>query len=122
MNRGLVRFSLQWLFWAIFLSAGAYGCDDDDHLVGAGSSLVGGPCRGDLDCAELCATGGEFPYGTCTLSCTSDYNCPAHAFCVDKKGGICLPACYSNYDCRLEYRCQKTKREGAGGDAFVCIN
>jgi hypothetical protein len=116
------RFLFVLLTAALSALMAASGCDDDEPLVGANSALVGGPCAGDLDCVERCVEGGEFPYGTCTLSCSSDYNCPAYTYCIDKKGGVCLPACYANYDCRLEYRCRKTKREGAGGEVYVCIN
>jgi hypothetical protein len=122
MYKGLTRRSIAWLIWAGLSFSAVFGCDDDRELVGAYSSLVGGPCRGEYDCIERCVAGGEFPYGTCTLSCSSDFNCPAYTVCVDKKGGICLPLCYDNRDCRLEYRCEKAKREGTYGHTYVCIN
>ncbi len=110
------------LLFSSLLLLGSVGCGDDDPPVGWSSGLVGGACFEDYDCAEMCATGSDFPYGTCTVSCKNDYNCPAHTLCIDKKGGVCLMACYDSRDCRPYYYCKEEKRKGASGKAYVCID
>jgi hypothetical protein len=84
--------------------------------------VVGGACRDDRDCAEFCVEGKSFPAGTCTVDCVDDYDCPGFAACVQKEGGICLPMCELDRECRDGYSCKDEDREGAGGKIAVCIN
>ena len=96
------------------------GCGDDG--VGASGSVVGGPCASTDACAagSFCVTGGDFPDGTCTVSCRSDPECPEGTACVDKQGGVCLLACLYPQDCRAGYTCKGEDRAFGGGDALVC--
>jgi hypothetical protein len=121
MNDKLIRRSIQGLIWAGILVSGATGCDHDHDIVSTYSGVVGGACRGDYDCAERCVAEPEFPYGTCVLSCASDFNCPRYTLCIEKHGGICLSTCYDYRDCRPEYGCRRAKRKGTRGDATVCV-
>lgn len=84
--------------------------------------VVGGDCRDDRDCAEQCVKGNKFPDGTCTVSCIDDRDCPGFAACVDEDGGICLPVCEYDSECRDKYACKDVDREGAAGKIGVCIN
>src|SRR5690606_19167477 len=95
-------------------------CGDDDMYYG---DIVGAACRDDLDCApgSHCERGGDFPDGTCTLVFRDHYDCPRAASCVDKKGGIRLPGCLINADCRPGYRCRGVDNENAPGSSRVCI-
>jgi hypothetical protein len=90
--------------------------------VGNDGTLVGGPCATDRDCAELCARGGDFPGGTCTVPCLDDRDCPSDTACIDKEGGICLLLCHFDTDCRPGYECEDESRRGASGKATVCID
>jgi hypothetical protein len=92
----------------------ALGCHNAD--------VVGGSCRDDRDCVERCVEGGDFPDGTCTVACRDDFDCPGYAACVDKEGGICLPLCEHDGECRDGYECKDTDREGADGNIGVCIH
>ena len=89
--------------------------------VGFDSDLVGGPCLDDRDCMDRCLRGGDYPDGTCTVSCSDDVDCPDSTWCVDKAGGVCLLGCGRDDDCRPGYDCKDVKREHGGGDAAVCI-
>jgi hypothetical protein len=84
--------------------------------------VVGGSCDHDRECADLCVEGKDFPDGTCTVECRDDRDCPGYAACVKKEGGICLPLCDHDGDCREKYSCQDVDREGASGEAPVCIH
>ncbi len=92
----------------------AFGCQEP--------ASVGNSCAHDRDCLEQCVGGKKFPDGTCTVSCSNDYDCPAYAACVHEEGGICLPLCDIDADCRDKYSCKDVDREGAGGKAPVCIH
>jgi hypothetical protein len=92
------------------------------HDVGNEGSLVGGSCDGDGDCQEECLKGGDFPRGTCSVSCRDDADCPAETDCVDKSGGVCLLSCTSRSDCREGYTCKGEKNKGEGGESLVCID
>jgi hypothetical protein len=92
----------------------ALGC----HNAG----VVGGSCRDDHDCFERCVEGGDFPDGTCTVECSGDFDCPGFAACVDKAGGICLPVCGHDSECRDGYHCKDVDREGTSGNVGVCIH
>ncbi len=70
---------------------------------GGTTRLVGEVCVDNGDCADLCATGPEFPDGHCTVRCVDDRDCPGDTLCVDVQGGICL------FDC-------------AGADAGYCFD
>lgn len=84
--------------------------------------VVGGECRDDRDCAEQCVKGNKFPDGTCTVSCRDDRDCPSFAACVEDEGGICLPMCEHDSECRDRYDCKDRDREGADGKIGVCIH
>lgn len=89
--------------------------------VGNDGDLVGGSCRDSDDCAEFCATGSDFPEGTCTVSCRDDVDCPSGTACIDEDGGVCLLLCNFDTDCRRGYECDDESRQGHPGDASVCI-
>lgn len=99
----------------LFLAA----CHGD---VGNDSDLVGGSCRDNRDCVEICVDGKDFPSGTCTVECRDDRDCPDGTWCIDKKGGVCLLECDIDDHCRGGYSCKDEDREGAGGKASVCID
>jgi hypothetical protein len=86
-------------------------CADDDDGFGPGA--LGAPCRGNFDCPSRCEE------GFCTFSCSNDAQCPQGWACVDPHGGICSAMCGPN-GCGPGYRCESTKRHGAGGDVMVC--
>ncbi len=104
------------LIWLV--SLGLAGCGDD---VGGDGELVGAPCAARADCAERCVTGGDFPQGVCSASCSTDDDCPSGTRCIDKEGGICLLACDRPADCRGGYTCKGVTNQGHGGDSLVCI-
>lgn len=69
-----------------------------------GESPIGGPCKGDADCARglFCAT--DDPGGQCMKKCSSSADCGQGAVCSDEKK--CYRACQSNADCtRAGYAC-----------------
>lgn len=98
----------------------ATSCGDDDYGPYA---IVGGACRGDLDCAPgvRCEEGGDFPDGTCALPCSDHLDCPHGTACVDEKGGVCLVACTSDLHCRPRYRCKANDDRDGRGESYVCI-
>ena len=104
------------------LIVGTPGCGDDDFYGPYG--IVGGACRGDLDCAPgvRCEHGGSFPDGTCALPCRDHLDCPAGTACVDVAGGVCLVACVSDFDCRVSYRCRSRDDRDDNGESRVCIH
>jgi hypothetical protein len=92
--------------------------------VGNDGDVVGGPCSSNADCARgsECATGGDFPGGTCTVRCVDDRDCPGGTACIDESGGICLLLCDFDTDCRIGYECDDQSRRGHSGSATVCID
>jgi hypothetical protein len=105
------------------LLLGFVGCHECGHdQIGGGGDLVGGPCFDSRDCADRCVHGGDFPDGTCTVDCAHDGHCPDGTVCIHREGGICLLPCGHDGDCRPGYDCKNTDREGAPGDAAVCIH
>jgi hypothetical protein len=101
-------------------SIGSIGCGDDD----APYTIIGAPCRGELDCAPgvFCETGGDFPDGTCALPCRGHFDCPSNTACVDVKGGVCLPRCNNTLQCRPRYECDDRKNRDGAGASLVCIH
>jgi hypothetical protein len=98
----------------------AIGCGDDDH---APYTIIGAACRSTFDCAPGvdCLTGGDFPEGTCALPCRGHFDCPPSTACVDREGGVCLPRCNNELQCRPRYQCRgRDDRDGAG-ESLVCI-
>ncbi len=68
--------------------------------VGPDGRLVGGTCMHDRDCVRRCVSGdNNYPGGICTVSCSSQNDCPGGTYCVDDHGGICVPACFHPNDC-----------------------
>lgn len=63
----------------------------------AGDRQVGGECRDDSDCADICID--ELPGGHCTLRCRDNRDCPGGTICVDTEGGVCLFECDSRDEC-----------------------
>jgi hypothetical protein len=100
----------------------AFGFVHCNEGVGLDGDVVGGPCRGNRDCAERCLRGGDFPGGTCTVDCRDDRDCPASTYCIDVSGGVCLLDCYDRHDCRRDYRCRNKRRRGHSGRTHVCID
>lgn len=99
----------------VLLVACGHGADDIDTLVGA-------RCQSDRDCDNRCLLDtGDFPGGFCTVSCSTDNDCPDGTLCMSTNGGVCLYAC-PEFDCgRLGpgWTCRSRARE-SGGDANVC--
>jgi hypothetical protein len=95
-----------------------FGCGGDPV-----SDVVGASCRDDLDCAERCERGRDFPGGFCTVSCRDDLDCTADSICTDVAGGVCLFPCENDRDCDplgLDYVC-KQRRDTFDRTVFVCL-
>lgn len=81
---------------------------------------VGGACAGDDACADAFCVA-ELPGGLCTLSC--EVTCPdkagrATTFCADlgrEDGGVCVPRCQVDGECRAGYACREVERKGQAG-------
>ena len=100
------------LVWALA------GCSDSLE-----DNLVGNTCTQNTQCRVMCETGVEFPDGFCTLSCSSDTQCPHGTVCMTTAGGVCLFPCRGIVDCQFlgaGWRCQK-KDHLPNGQAMVCI-
>ncbi|MFU8803832.1 MAG: hypothetical protein ACNA8W_08505 [Bradymonadaceae bacterium] len=84
---------------------------------------VGAACALNSDCpGGRCLTGGKYPNGTCSYSCDNHNDCPSHAACIDRDGGVCLPVCEHHRDCRGGYECDDQRNRGTSGRSYVCIN
>jgi hypothetical protein len=86
-------------------------------------TLVGAPCRDDLDCDDVCIHSNDFPGGMCSVLCRDDRDCPVGTGCIDREGGICAFICVHEYDCDdfgPGYACRDTQRVGARNDIPVC--
>lgn len=71
---------------------------------GAARSIVGGPCREDVDCAAGLRCDKDDPGGECTKACASDAECGPQGACNAEKE--CLQACKAPEDCkRAGYTC-----------------
>ncbi|MBA2661164.1 MAG: hypothetical protein H0U74_02630 [Bradymonadaceae bacterium] len=85
--------------------------------------IVGAPCELNGHCgANLCLSGPAYPEGTCSVPCRSTAECPSHAICVARDGGVCLPSCSNSRDCRPGYACAPQHNLGRSGTDLVCIN
>jgi hypothetical protein len=113
----------------LLLSALSLACGDDAgggggsaSGVGVDGDVVGGPCNATSECSEgsECLDEGDFPGGTCTVTCSSDGDCPDGSVCISSEGGVCLLACESKSDCRDGYECEGKSRESGRGDVKVC--
>lgn len=108
------------LAFAALSLAFAAGCSG----VGPGGRTIGAACSTDRDCTNRCVTGDRhYPGGICSLSCTSDAQCPAGSACIDDSGGICMATCQNNSDCSAFGRgflCDRENRVGASGEVSVC--
>lgn len=98
----------------------ALGACGGDEGVGLNGGVVGGSCQDNRDCDERCLSSGDYPQGTCTLSCASDRDCPGGTYCIDEDGGVCLLACDVPSDCRSGYTCKGKENAEHGGDSLVC--
>ena len=118
MTRGLAWLRAGAL--ALGLCHALLACGDDDY---APYAVVGGACRNSLDCAPGagCETGGDFPDGTCALPCRGHFDCPEFSACVDVRGGLCLPRCNNDLQCRPPYDCNDRKDRDGAGHSLVCI-
>lgn len=105
------------LLSTLLLLGGA--CGDDG--VGSDGALVGAACQSTNDCDERCLTGGDYPQGMCTASCSSDGDCPDGTNCIDKEGGVCMLACDLPSDCRGGYTCKGEDNKGHAGESLVCF-
>jgi len=87
-------------------------------------AVVGDTCSQNAQCRFICATGGDFPGGFCTVPCQSDNQCPrGDTLCMDPAGGVCLFTCASDADCFFlgpGWSCRNHDRVG-GGRAAVCL-
>ncbi len=106
---------------AMLFGAGAFMMPACSDGVGTNGGLVGGACERNNDCDEECLTGGDFPEGTCSVSCRDDNECPSGTNCVDKEGGVCLLTCERPSDCRGGYTCKGEDNKGHSGESLVCI-
>jgi hypothetical protein len=87
--------------------------------------LVGSACTSDGDCQHRCVMDGDhqFPGGFCTLSCTSDLDCPVDTVCVNPAGGVCMFEC-ARLACPAlgpGWNCKSADRHGGDGHVDVCI-
>lgn len=89
--------------------------------VGNEGEVVGGPCTTDNDCDKRCLTSGDFPGGTCSLTCAKHEDCPSGSRCVSEEGGVCLLECSEPGDCRGGYTCKGESNKAGGGESLVCI-
>lgn len=119
----------------LFLIAGVAllfsGCGEDEtgdtepegteEFVGEESPTVGGTCTDNEDCQEKCLTGGDWPGGMCTVSCSDDRDCPDLSYCIEEERGVCLMDCMEDDDCPSGYECEDEDREGHRGKAYVCV-
>ncbi len=119
MTTGHLRIGQGCLLAAFALALALAACGGG---VGFYGEVVGGSCSANRDCEERCLTGGDFPQGTCTVSCSSDSDCPSGTYCIRKEGGVCLLGCRDPSDCRDRYSCKAERNEGHGGDSLVCIH
>ena len=74
------------------------------------SRALGAECTTDHQCDDVCATGGAWPDGLCTLSCMTDADCPSEAACIGDLGGICAFRCAADPNCAFlgsAYRCKQ---------------
>ena len=103
------------------------GCGDERPPGTAGneSSLVGGPCMNNSECAQrLCEDGSRFPGGMCTVSCGSSSQCPAGSSCGELNSGwVCLVSCRDTSECRQGYSCESVIEAGTNQASMlpVCI-
>ena len=107
--------------WLCLMVLGLSSACFDGDGVGNNGGYVGGDCRDNGDCDEICLRGGAFPGGTCSVECRDDGDCPSYTYCVEKEGGVCLLSCDRPSDCRDEYNCKGEKNKGRGGESLVCI-
>lgn len=100
----------------LFLALLVAGCGPNDRVAG-------GECDRDRDCASgsICATGGDFPGGMCTLECDRNSDCPNEMSCIDEEGGVCLFWCDSDRDCFGGYECESEQLRHRNGREDVCI-
>lgn len=107
------------LSFALALLALAAGCSSG--TVGHNGDVVGGPCSASGGCADgsECLTSSMYPGGTCSVSCTTQDDCPSGSTCVTEGGGRCVLPCSASSDCRDGYGC--TERSTPDGHAMVCI-
>ncbi len=90
---------------------------------GPPGGAVGESCGSHSDCPGYmtCLRGNRYPGGTCTYPCDDHYDCPYFAACIDRNGGVCLPECDRDSDCRRNYECSDESNRGRGGRTAVCI-
>jgi hypothetical protein len=84
---------------ALFVGTTWLASCGDISVVSPTNKTVGSACTANTDCAQMCLQSGHFPSGMCTISCTSNANCPSGSACVDEEGGVCLASCHVDADC-----------------------
>jgi hypothetical protein len=94
----------------------ATGCGGPEDAVGMACGSHG-DCPGYMTCLQ----GNRYPGGTCSIPCDDHQDCPYYAACIDRNGGVCLPRCERDLDCRRHYECSAESNYGRGGHTDVCI-
>ena len=97
---------------AVALALLLAGCQSSDV-----SRELGAECTTDKDCDGVCATGGAWPDGMCTLSCSNDMDCPSETACISEMGGICAYRCTVDALCEFLGPAYACKSEG---QVMVC--
>ena len=86
---------------------------------------VGPACEKERDCNDIsfCLQGDLYPGGICTMFCDSITGCTPDSWCVSLQGGVCLPECTSDADCREGGVCKDESVKGTEGEtrARVCV-
>ena len=107
---------MRWLFACALVLGCGHGPGDVDRLIG-------NACTADRDCEHRCYDNpGRYPNGFCSVSCSSDDDCPLDTFCVAEDGGVCLFAC-PPFECDQlgpDWVCRARGRVG-GGSINVCF-
>lgn len=88
------------------------------------SKVVGGACATDRDCDHRCITSDTFGGGMCTVSCTTDNDCPTGSACLASShdGPFCAVTCSIDSDCSNFGRgwvC-KSQSHQSGGNISIC--
>ena len=105
-----------WFVLAALVSCGG-------GVAGPSSTLVGAACTADTQCSQQCLDNERhFPGGMCTISCSTDGDCPSGSVCIDEEGGVCVVTCNVDADCAgfgRGFACDSEARPN-GVEAPIC--